>query len=325
MSLDFPSLSAVIVSWNAKEYLRGCLESIRRAGYPGPLEIIVVDNASSDGSAEMVRDEFASVTLIRNASNLGFAKANNIGIRRCSGSYVALINSDVDVLRNCLSVLVAHMEQSPATGLVGPHVTGGDGRQQRSCRGAPTLWNMLCRALALDSVFPRSRIFNRYFMGHWSHATRLPVDILSGCFWLTHRRALDSVGLLDEQFFIYGEDMDWCKRFRVAGWGVEFIPEARAVHYGGASSSNAPVRFFLEKQKADAQYWRKHHSPAALGCYRLISLLHHGLRVVGYSLVAVSTGKTDARHKSERSLACLRWLIGLRPPVPLHERTTEVS
>ena len=306
-----PTVSIVIVSWNAKDYLFECLKSLKDGAYTGPMEIIVVDNASADGSAEMVRQQFPYVKLICNAQNLGFAKANNIGIRHCTGEYVALINSDVHALPDCITTLVIYCQNQPTAGLVGPFIIGRDGKQQMSCRGAPNLWNMLCRALALDVVFSRSRFFNGYFLGHWDHCTTASVDILSGCFWLTPRPTLDNVGLLDESFFIYGEDMDWCKRFRDAGWDVRFVPEARAIHYGGASSANSPIRFFVEKQKADVQYWRKHHSRIAVGVYYAISLLHHGLRIVGYSLRACFARRKDqiAWYKVRRSVACVRWFI----------------
>ena len=306
-----PTLSIVIVSWNARVYLSQCLASLKGNVYAGPTEMVVVDNASADGSAEMVRDDFPDVKLICNAENLGFAKANNIGIRQCTGEYIALVNSDVRLLSDCLTTLVAYCQAHPKAGLVGPFIIGGEGKQQRSCRAAPNPWNMFCRAVALDVIFPRSRIFNSYFMGHWDHRTTAHVDILSGCFWLTRLAAIEDVGLLDESFFIYGEDMDWCKRFRDAEWNVVFVPQAQAIHYGGASSANSPVRFFVEKQKADLQYWRKHHSRMAVGVYYAISLLHHAFRVVGYSLRTLVTQGEDemAWYKARRSFACIRWFI----------------
>ena len=306
-----PTVSIVIVSWNAQAYLRECLESLKDGVYAGPMETIVVDNASADGSAEMVRQQFPDVKLICNTENLGFAKANNIGIRQCTSEYIALVNSDVHALTDCITTLVTYCQSHLAVGLVGPFIIGSDGKQQMSCRGAPSLWNMFCRALALDVVFPRSRFFNGCFLGHWDHRTTTSVDILSGCFWLTPRRALDAVGLLDESFFIYGEDMDWCKRFHAAGWDVVFVPAARAIHYGGASSANSPVRFFVEKQRADVQYWRKHRSTLAVRSYVAISLLHHGLRIVGYSFRAfvMRRDRLTSAYKVQRSAACVRWFI----------------
>jgi GT2 family glycosyltransferase len=309
----YEKVSVVVVSWNSRDYLRECLESLKKQVYQGELEVIVVDNASEDGSPDMVREQFPHVLLICNSENLGFARANNIGIRACTGVYIALVNSDVHVLDACFTKLVDWLATRSEVGLIGPLIMRSDGEQQRSCRAEPSLWNMWCRALALDAIFPHSPIFCGYFMGHWSHGETAPVDILSGCFWLTSRRALSDVGLLDESFFIYGEDMDWCKRFRDAGWEVVFVTEARAVHYGGGSSMNSPVRFFVEKQKADLKYWHKHHSRLAVAMYIVTCIIHHTLRIVGYSLKAlVSSGDTSvARYKVRRSAACLHMFLGL--------------
>ena len=126
------------------------------------------------------------------------------------------------------------IRDSPEVGMAGPRIFGGDGKLQRSCRGFPSVWNMLCRALALDSFFSKSRLFTGYSLRSWSQDCLRPVDILTGCFWLIRKDALPRVGLLDESFFMYGEDMDWCRRFWQCGWQVVFVPAAEAIHYGGA-------------------------------------------------------------------------------------------
>ncbi len=304
-------LSIIIVSWNAKNHLLKCLKSLAQTSGVATMEIIVVDNASTDGSPELVEGSFPHVRLIRNSANLGFAKANNIGMRVSKGRYFGLINSDVEVLDNCLVRLIKHMDQNPRLGMTGPSVFGGDGKIQRSCRGFPGVWNMFCRCLALDHLFPSCQCFNGYQLLNWNQDTERLVDILSGCFWLVRREAVEQVGGLDEGFFMYGEDMDWCRRFRNAGREVMFVPSARAIHYGGASSSNAPVRFYIEKQRADLQYWKKHHSRVATVCFLLISGLHLLLRAGGYSLALLL--HKGARHvyqfKVKRSLACLKWLF----------------
>jgi GT2 family glycosyltransferase len=309
-------VSVIIVNWNARNYLLQCLESLSPDVCRHSMEIIVVDNESADGSPEAVEKKFPHVRLIRAGSNLGFAKANNLGVSQSRGRYLAFVNSDVKVLNNCLTTLVDYLEQHPEAGMAGPRVIGGDGRLQRSCRGFPTVWNMFTRALALDAAFPRARIFSGFALLHWPQDTLRPVDILSGCFWLVRRDSLQKTGLLDESFFMYGEDMDWCKRFWKAGWKVVFVPAAEAVHYGGASSANSPVRFYIERQRADLQYWKKHHSAPAVACYFLISCLHLALRSAGYALVSAVSGRKRAAsaHKIRRSLACLRWMISGRFP-----------
>jgi GT2 family glycosyltransferase len=305
------SVSVIIVSWNARDYLMQCLKSLSPEVCRYPMEVIVVDNASSDGSAESVENRHPGVRVIRNTANLGFAKANNIGISKSSGRYLCLVNSDVKILKDCITHLVDYCEQQPDVGMVGPRIYGGDGKLQRSCRGFPTLWNMFCRALALDTLFPQSKLFTGYSLSHWSQDAIRSVDILSGCFWLVRRDALSQVGLLDESFFMYGEDMDWCKRFWIKDWKLVFVPTAEAIHFGGASSANAPVRFFIEMQRANLQYWRKHHSRPVVFCYFLISCLHLMLRTVGYTFAMwFNKGRCDEhRHKISKSIASLRWMF----------------
>jgi GT2 family glycosyltransferase len=320
MSTQPPLVSVVIVSWNARDYLSECLDSLNAEAYEGRLEIVVVDNASSDGSAEMVRARFPDVRLICNEQNLGFAKANNVGIRVTQGQYIALINSDVHVLPHCINTLVDYFNRDPKAGIIGPLIIGRDGKQQPSCRGFPRLWNTLCRALALDTTFSSSRWFGGYLLPHVDHSVQMHADILSGCFWMVRRDALNAVGLLDEAFFIYGEDMDWCRRFWAGGWTATFVPQASAIHYGGASSANAPIRFSVEMQRADCQYWSKHHSKPAYVTYVGISILHHALRVIGHQAAAILRREEydSHRHLARCSAACLKWLLrgryaGTRP------------
>ena len=311
-------VSTIIVSWNARRYLLGCLASLSPDVCRFPMEIIVVDNASSDGSAESVASQYPQVRLIRNDTNVGFAGANNMGMAAATGRYLCLINSDVKVLRNCISTLVDYCDQHPRVGLVGPRVLGADGDLQHSCRGVPTLWSALARALALDVVVLKMRRLSIAAGAHRTPEATRPVDILSGCFWLVRKAALPQVGLLVESFFMYGEDMDWCRRFWSSGWKVVHVSSAEAVHYGGASSSNAPVRFYIEKQRADLQYWKKHRSRPAVACYSLIALLHEVLRAIGYTLAdgLGRRGDHPYRSKVERSRACLMWMLTGRFPVP---------
>lgn len=309
ISLD---ISVIIVAWNTQKCLVNCLRSLLEdhAGYSQ--EIIVVDNGSSDGSVETVESEFPHVKLVRNSENLGFAKANNIGIRASTGRYVCLVNSDVIVLDGCVGKLMEFMDQNPNIGMAGPRVLNPDRTLQVSCRHFPTIWNNLCQAFGLNKVFPKSEFFSDWFMDYWNHDSIRSVDVLSGCFWMVRRKALDEVGLLDEDFFIYGEDIDWCKRFHEAGWDMMFYPEAEAIHFGGASSSNAPIRFFLEMQKADLQYWRKHHGQFGVLIYWIIILLRQLARIPTYILMYIFQAKHREiwRFKLRRAFACICFLFG---------------
>ena len=306
------NLSIVIVSWNAKKFVDECLGSLRTVSGQSDVEIFVVDNCSTDGTPELVRESYPEVVLIQNQSNVGFARANNVGIARSTGEYVALINSDVRVLPGCIEKMLAYMRSDSRVGLLGPRMLGATGKSARSYMSAPTLWRCFCRALALDVVFPSSKALGSYTMPYFKRDQITEVDVLNGWFWMTRREALDEVGLLDETFFMYGEDIDWCKRFRDAGWKVVYFPEAESIHYGGASSAKAPVRFYVEMQRANFQYWQKHFSRLSQFAFLAIVALHQALRIIPYGLRAViGTGRSDARYKVQRSFACLRWIMGL--------------
>jgi len=307
-------LSIIIVSWNAKTYILECLTSLRAATSSLRVEIIVVDNASSDGSVEEVRAQFPDVKLIEAGSNLGFAKANNIGMKAASGRHVALINSDVNVPPNCLPTLIRHMEQFPQIGLIGPRMLSSNGEVRRSTMKFPTIWDCFVRAIAFDTLFKGTGLFSGFLNFDLDFTKVQDVDVLNGWFWMTRREALQQVGGLDEQFFMYGEDMDWCKRFHQAGWRVVFFPEAEAIHYGGASSANAPVRFYVEMQRANLQYWKKHHGPTSLLLYWLTVWLNNFIRTTGYALVYLwkRSSHSQALLEIRRNLAGLRSLMGLK-------------
>jgi GT2 family glycosyltransferase len=308
------NLSIVIVSWNAKAYVLECLQSLLVQSECIPLEIIAIDNASTDGTVEMIRNQFPHVRLIENGANLGFARANNIGIKLASGKYICLINSDVNVPPDCLPKMYRYMEQHPDIGLLGPKMLGVDGRARRSGMRFPSIWNTFLRALAVDSLFRGSRVFGGFLMTDFQFDQTRDMDVLNGWFWMARREALNQVGLLDERFFIYGEDLDWCKRFHLAGWRIVFYSEAEALHYGGASSSNAPLRFFIEMMRADLQYWKKYHGRVSLFFYVSAVWLNHFIRAVswGLSYLAKQSSRSKALFQAKQNLSCLLWLVGLK-------------
>jgi hypothetical protein len=237
------------VSWNAREFLSECLLSCVDAINGYDAEIIAFDNASSDASVEFVLEDYPKVKVIRNEQNLGFAKGNNIGINESTGRYLFLINSDVRVMEKCFEGMIFFMDKNPEIGILGPQIVNEYGKTQRSCMGFPTVWNTLCCAFGLHRIFPASRVFGGQMMTFWKHNTIKQVEVINGCFWMIRRKALDEVGLLDERFFIYGEDIDWWKRFRCSGWEVVFLPDVRAIHYQGASSSKAPIKFLKNERQ----------------------------------------------------------------------------
>lgn len=303
-------VSIIIVAWNCRQLLSECLRSLRDQLTVNNSEIIVVDNASSDGTADAVRREFPSVKVIESSQNIGFAGGNNVGLEVSKGKLVFLINPDVVVGAECISGMLEYMEQQPDVGMLGPKIVGADGVVQRSCMRTPTLWNQLCRTLALDNLGAHSRIFGGYLMKDFENNEVRDVDIINGCFWAVRRSALDDVGKLDEGFWMYGEDLDWCQRFRMAGWRIVFYPRVQSVHHGGGSSKNCPLFCYLEMHRADLHYWRKYHRVASYCCYWCLLSFGHIVRSVVLTLMYLArhSARTETLSRLKRHLACLAWL-----------------
>jgi hypothetical protein len=254
------------------------------------------------------------VKLIETGANLGFAAGNNVGSKVAAGKYLCLVNPDVIIPPDCLGKLASYLAQHADIGLLGPRMLGPNGEVRRSCLRFPTLWNSFLRALALDSFFKGTGLLGGYVMGDFHFDRIMDVEILNGWFWLARREAIEQVGLLDERFFMYGEDMDWCRRFHSAGWRVVFYPEAEAIHFGGASSAHAPVRFYLEQQRAGILYWKKYHGRISTFFYLFTLWLNQALRILGHGLVylAKRSSRPTAGYKVRQSYACMRWLMGAK-------------
>jgi GT2 family glycosyltransferase len=312
MNSDKPTLSLVIVSWNTEQLVLDCLNSLESSRAHLPVEIVLVDNASKDGTVESVRERFPHVKIILNEENLGFAKANNAGIAVCSGKYVALINSDVVVPEDCLEKMVDYMEQHRDIGMLGPKMILRDGTQGSSVYEFPTVGIWLSNALGLNFVIRKLG----FMSGKVDYDKIQDVGVLTGWFWMIRREAIDQVGVLDDQFFMYGEDIDWPKRFHKSGWRVVFYPEAQAIHYCGASSALAPTRFYVEMNRANLQYFRKHHGWRGAVGFWLAMWLHQVVRIIGYCFVYPfrPSDHVIIAHKVKRSVACLLWLMGLKAP-----------
>jgi GT2 family glycosyltransferase len=307
------TLSIVIVTWNSKDYLIECLESLQSAVDDLSAEIIVVDNASTDGTSLAVRHRFPAVRLLEPGANLGFARGCNTGMKLARGEYICLINPDVNVLPGCLPKMFEFMQANLDIGLLGPAMLDRDGRVQRSGMRFPSIWNALLRSLAADSLFRMLRLPGTWLMSDFRFDQLRDMDVLNGWFWMARREALQQVGPLDEIFFMYAEDIDWCSRFWSAGWRVVFYPDAKSVHYGGGSSANDPLRFSLEQGRANLQYWRKHHGTASSVMYLATVLLGHALRAAGWGLISLIRpgGREKAVLQIKRNLTCMRqinWL-----------------
>jgi GT2 family glycosyltransferase len=305
-----PTVSIVVVTWNGKKYALECLESLQALKSPLTIEVIVVDNDSSDGTPTAIRDRHPEVTLIQNGANLGFAKANNIGIAAAHGDIICLVNSDVVVPAGCLETMVDFMSAHPDIGLLGPKMISPTGGVGQSVNRLPTMWNYLCFALGLHFLLPNSKLFGGYIMAGYPYENTEDVEVLTGWFWMVPRVALEHVGGLDERFFMYGEDLDWCYRFLKGGWRVVFFAQAEALHYGAASSGQAPNRFYVEMVRANLQYFQKHHGWLGGLGFLLATAFHEVQRLLVYSVLYCLSPyrRRQSASKVSRSLSCLRWI-----------------
>ncbi|OQY20272.1 MAG: hypothetical protein B6I35_10690 [Anaerolineaceae bacterium 4572_32.2] len=273
-----PDLSIIIVNWNVRELLQSCLRSIRPSD-EFDLETIVVDNASADGSVEMVRQEFPQVTLIANADNPGFTGGNNQGIAASRGRYILLLNPDTEVLDDALARMVAYMDAHPDVGVLGPMLLNSDGSVQSSRRRFPTPATAFVESTILQSCFPRHRLLRDYYVLDKPDETIAKVDWVTGACILIRREALDQVGLLDDGFFMYSEELDWCRRARDVGWKIIYYPEARVLHYGGQSSEQVKAFQIIRFNQSKIRYFRKHHGRLVAALLRAFLLMNYGYQL----------------------------------------------
>ncbi len=300
-------VSIVVVTWNSGRFVHECLASLEAAEGTFVSEIIVVDNGSSDGTPEIIAHDFPNVELLRAGENLGFARGSNLGIAHCRGKYICLVNVDVNVPPPCISTLWSYMESHCDVGMAGPQLVNWSGIPGRSSMKFWTLWRVFCRAIALDRVPGTPRWCRSYLSTSNRDTTPQDVDILNGWFWMVRRQAVTEVGVLDPRFFMYAEDLDWCHRFHQAGWRVVLHSDAAAIHYGGGSSARDPLRFLIERERANLQYWRKFHGRLSTLVFRFLCGLNLTVRFVGYAAVSCMPCRDHAaaRLKRRYSLRCL--------------------
>ncbi len=254
------TLSICIVSHQAREYLEQCLELIEANPFEGDCEIIVVDNGSTDGTAEMVNSRFPKVRLIREETNKGFAAPMNRALQLAAGDYLLLLNPDTLVHAGAMGNLVGFMQTHSEVGICGPKVLNTDGTLQLPCRrGEPTPWAVIAYFLRLYKLFPGSKFFGGYLMNYLGEDELHIVAGVSGSCMLVRREVFARIGYLDEQFFAYQEDADICRRARQAGWQVYYVPSAQITHYGGQGGSRAqPYRSIFAWHYSYYLYYRKH-------------------------------------------------------------------
>ncbi|MDI6780115.1 MAG: glycosyltransferase [Bacteroidota bacterium] len=235
-------LSVIIINYNVRPFLENALNSIRRAVVDLMSEIFVVDNASDDGSVEMVREKFPEVKLIQNKTNLGFSAANNIALKQSSGKFIVLLNPDTIVQEDTFSSLTDFLSQNPKVGLVGCKILNPDGTIQLACRRSfPTPWIALTKVTGLSALFPKTKLFGKYNLTYLDPDKASEVDAISGSFMFLKKEVYEQVGGLDEKYFMYGEDLDWCYRVQKSGWKIYYYPQTQIIHYKGESTRRSNI------------------------------------------------------------------------------------
>ena len=287
-------ISIIIVAWNVRKFLYECLKSVFEQTQGIEFEVIYVDNASEDGSVEMVRSEFPNVRIIENDVNKGFIIANNQGIEVATGRYVLLLNSDTIILDNAIAKTVKFADDHPNAAVVGCRVLNPDRTLQRSCFMYSTILNMFLAATYLYKIFPNSKFFGRQRMTWWDFNGVRVVETVCGCFSLVRKKAIDQVGLMNPIYFVFGDDPDWCYRFKKAGWEIMFTPEPEIIHYGGQTTKKQADKFTLQLYGSNLIFMKLHRSRLSFPFARALIAMFLFLRTPYWFAAAIF-------HKNERN------------------------
>ena len=317
-----PDLSVIIVSWNTCDELRACLESVAVGVRGISAELVVVDNASTDGSPEMVAACFPDVRLVRNPENLGFAAGCNAGLAVASGRYLLLLNPDTIVLDDVLGATVRYLDEHPDVGTMGCRVLNADGSLQLSCFRDPSVLNTFLGVSGLAKL-PWPRFLSREFMKDWRRDSERDVDVVTGCYLATRREVVEDVGPLDAGYFFCGEESDWCRRMRARGWVLRFAPVGDIIHLDGVAGRKISERRDLLLMAGLVRYADRHDGRLAGWAMSGLLWVHAASRAAGFWAVASATRNDERRHGATarshhygrvlKRYREVRELAGLRP------------
>lgn len=322
-------LSVVFLNYNTRDLTRQALNSVLAAAEGLAVEIFVVDNASVDGSADMVAEEFPQVKLICNEANVGFAAGNNVALRQVTGEYVLLINTDTIVRRDALRTMVEFLDAHPEAGACGCKILDPDGTLQLdSRRGFPTPLAAFCKMSGLSRFFPKHPRIAHYHMTYLDPEQTAEVEVLSGSCMMVRKAAMDQVGLLDEDYFMYGEDIDWCYRFHQAGWKIYYVPTTSIIHFRGESGRGVPLRILYRKSRAMSIFVNKHM--ARRFRFFPLWLLQVGIALYGTFRLLARAGRALAMPLIDAGLVLCGLKLGLavryhQELVPFIYRIEQVS
>lgn len=302
---DHLDLSVVIVNWNTSHVVADCLHSIQEHLGAVSAEIIVIDNASSDDSVEMIKRDFPSVRVIANEDNRGFAAGNNQGMRMATGDFVLLLNPDTIVIDDVIPKALAFARAHPTAGIVGCQVLESDDSIQRTCFRFPSSLGTFLWVSGLSAFLPRSSVAGYAAYGPWDRDTERDVDVVSGMFMLVRSDAIKQVGLMDEDYFVFAEEADWCRRFWDNGWRCVFAPVGRILHVDGGSKSTeqASLRMYVEQQKNLLLFHRKHLREPWPTLSKALFAVFMLLRAVWWGAISMFSKRTTTRNKAIRSAA----------------------
>ena len=282
-------ISVIIINWNTKRLLRDSLKSLAQSGDTIQTELIVSDNASEDGSREMVLEEFPAVKLHVNSTNIGFGAGNNRALPLATGRYVLFLNSDTIVSPCSLEKMVAYADAHPDIGILGPKLLNEDGSLQYSCRRYPQIAMAFFRNTPLGKLFPNNRFTNDYLMQDWDHLEPRDVDWVSGAALMIRKSLLEQIGSFDEEYYMYCEDVDLCWRANHAKmseetgaqWRVTYFPDAVIHHLIGKSSDQAPTRMSYEFHRSQYLFYKKHYASKTPILLRPLIPIGISIRAIG--------------------------------------------
>jgi GT2 family glycosyltransferase len=271
-------LSIIVVSWNVAELLAACLTSIYAGTGNLRADVIVIDSGSTDQTIAMLHERFPQVTLLPQVENIGYTRANNLGLAQAEGRYLLLLNPDTEIMGDVLPHMVAYMDANPTVGIIGPYTHNTDGSYQSSRRRFPTLATAFFESTWLQALAPKFML-DRFYVNDVPPDQTLDVDWVQGSALMVRREVYAQLGGLDEGYNMYSEELDWCKRAKDAGWRVVFLADAHIIHHGGKSSDQVVGRRHILFQQSKLRYFRKHHGTIAAQALRLFLLLNYAVQL----------------------------------------------
>jgi GT2 family glycosyltransferase len=313
-------LSIVIVSWNVKELLRNCLDSIRDKISSLSFEVIIIDNASSDSSVEMIREEFSWVTLVVNKENSGFAKANNQGIKMSQGRNILFLNPDTLIVSDAIQRMVARLDADLTLGAIGCRMLDFEGNLQMTCaRNFPTPLNQFFEIMMLRRLFPKNKLFGNALLSYWDHKGHRYIDCFSGACFMVRKDVLNVIGGFDERYFMYAEDIDLCYRIKNTGFKLFYDGSIEILHYSGASSQRADKVAFASVMMREANFWfmRQYYGKIKAHEYKILTAVGalHRICVILIGMVLLRIVNENRMEFSMGTLLkyikILSWSLGL--------------